>query len=119
MALYKHLRWKIHVMPHLIAGGSVGRREIEGVYAAKKMAGIDRMIRKLTGLREDMSAIANLENYLMRGLTKYLKQAGRVDKYIEYIIYYLWRCHIEARNTSIALYGKDLEGERLRGEMIY
>ncbi len=119
MALYKHLRWGIYKPPDYVRGGSLARREINEVFAARDISDMDRLVHKVTSLGNEASAMSGPENCLLRGLTKLLRRSGRVDSDVGFILYYLWRCHVQARNTSLLLSVKELEREKLTGELIH
>jgi len=76
------------------------------------------LIRKATGTVPGSTDPTAIENSLYRGMTRFLRKKGREISGVGVILDYLWRCSVEVTNLGIILYGKDIEREALRAELV-
>lgn len=118
IALYKNLWWNIKRPPSFIKGGKVSEKKLGRIIGKEDIFEIVSIVHKLTGIKIDASDIKDIENIFFKGITKYLRRKGRGPSDISFILDYLWRCYIEARNLSVILYGKDINREIIAGEII-
>lgn len=114
---YKCLRWGIS--PYFVSGGDVGRARLQRVVEGQDMMGVGSLIYKLTGKTPPELTPAGVSGSLLRGLMRFSKGKAREFPVTGFILYYLLRCHAEARNLSVILHGRGMDRELLRGELIH
>ncbi|TAN43176.1 MAG: hypothetical protein EPN25_01650 [Nitrospirae bacterium] len=113
LALFKFLRLNPRAAPTCIPGGSITEAEYSGIMSNKDLQGVLR----LSGRRDD-DPPQNIEKYLYRNVTGFLRRAGRDPLGIGPLLDYLWRCSLEVMNLSLLLHGRELDRELIRMEMI-
>ena len=118
MALYKHVRWDMKVSPRFIRGGSIRPTELAAVLARKDPAGIVVLAGGWAASSAQSGAVISIETLLLRGLTGRLRRMGRAPEGPGFILDYLWRCFMEARNLSLLIQGGSLARDTVRGELI-
>jgi ATP synthase (C/AC39) subunit len=116
MTLYKHLRWRIKVLPIFIDGGSLGSGALLTVLEKSDPAGVLRLAARLTG--KEPSSAASLERELLCRITQLVRRWRVAAGGIGTILDYLWMCHREARNLGIISQGAGLDRDALREELI-
>ena len=119
ITLYKYLRWNIKAEPLFIHGGSIRKSSLKKMIQPHKISEIAHLIFRLTGQRVEEPGRLNIENILLKGLTRQIKIMGRVSPDIGPILDYLWRCSLEAQNLSIILYGREVDRDVLKEELVY
>ncbi|MCL5023380.1 MAG: V-type ATPase subunit [Nitrospirae bacterium] len=118
MTLYKYLRWEMKVAPRFLSGGSIAEARLRDVFAREDLFGVIPLVRTLTGEVIETPGPTEVENSLYRGMTAFLRRAGRSTPGPGLILDYLWRCSVEARNLGIILYGQGTDREDLKGELL-
>ncbi len=118
IALYKHLRWGIRVPPLFIRGGTIRETYLTKVIHTNAISEVPKLIYRLTGLDIEETTISNLEKTLLAGLTKKTKVMGRRSADIGLILDYLWRYAVEVQNLSLLLYGRDIDRDILKEEIV-
>lgn len=119
MSLYKYLRMNAKTIPSFIPGGGLGEELLMDILEKEDFAAIGSLIYKFTGIRIKTISPSQVERTLYAGITRLLKKEGREPHGIGLILDYLWRCSIEAMNLGVLLYGKDLERDMIKEEMIH
>jgi len=114
----KHIRWGLKSSPYFLKGGSISTTGLSRAVAEKDSDHIERAVYKLTGTHTGDRSVPAIYNLLLIHLDKKLKIAGRASD-IGVILYYLWRCKMEAQNLSTILYGRTLSRDRLKTELVY
>ena len=115
ISLYKYLRLGPITGPSFIPCGSIGEAVFLRIIERKDIALVDR----LAGTKGAGPGQLNVESALYRKMTVFLRKAGRDPLGIGPVLDYLWRISLEAMNLSILYYGRDLERETVKGEMVY
>ncbi len=118
MSLYKYLRLELRAMPSVIPGGLVPEAKLLGIAKKGDLVEVGKLIEELSGVPVERPDPTLVELALYRGMTKWLKKAGRDPFGIAPILDYLWRCSIEAMNLSVLYHGKDLEREAVTAELV-
>ena len=118
-AVYKCLRWGIKTEPYLIREGMVGLSKLRKLFYDNSMPEFERLVFNVTGLSVKEATPAGIDNILQKGLAKRLKTAGRMGSEIGLILNYLWECYMEAHDLSTVLYGKGMNRDLLREELIH
>ncbi|MGD1074834.1 MAG: V-type ATPase subunit [Thermodesulfovibrionales bacterium] len=118
MSLYKYLMLEAENVPSFIPFGSIAETRLTEALDKHTSSGIASMIHRLTGITVDVADMTRVENALYRGITRFLRKAGKDPLGIGLLLDYLWRCSIEAMNLSLLLYGRDLERDAMTEELI-
>jgi len=118
LALCKQLRHEAKGPPPFLEGGSFTKKRFPELSERKDIFAISSLIEKLTGIAIERPDTAAVENALYRGITRFLKKAGREPLGTGPILDYLWKCSLEARNLSLILYGGDISREKIEAEMV-
>lgn len=118
ITIYKYLRWGVKADPLFVNGGSIGKSRLTRVINTRETSEIAQLIYQLSGLRVKELRPPNFESTLLRGLTKKIKIMGREYADIGFILDYLWRCSVEVKNLSIILYGREIDRNILKEELV-
>jgi vacuolar-type H+-ATPase subunit C/Vma6 len=118
IALSKCLRWGLKAGPVFTRGGGISSARLVRVVRNADPFEIASLIKRVTGVTIERPGPSLVEHALATWITKSLMRAARGDSHIGFILGYLWRCHIEARNLGILLYGKDLRREEIARELV-
>lgn len=117
MTLFKCLRWGVKEEPSFIEGGRISSARLGDVLNKHDIFGVFSLTRALTGLAVRGPDASGLENSLYVWMTRGLKRAGR-DSDVGFILDYLWRCSIEARNLGILLHCGNMARDTVAEELI-
>lgn len=118
IALYKYLRWEMEGTPRFVKGGRISERILGEIRERENIFGVISVIRTVTGVEIQKPDATGVENALYRGITRFLRRAGRETSGIGFILDYLWRCSMEVRNMGVLLYGRDAERDAIREELV-
>lgn len=120
MILYKQLRWGVADAAAFVGGGALAASRLEGVLAAKDLAGVDALARDAAGVTALPAAASEgaLETVLLASLTRRLRQWGRASEDVGLILDYLWRNYVQARNLAVLFHGAELGAGTLERELI-
>lgn len=113
VSAYKRLRWGMEAAPPVIEGGSAGARRLRGIATE---AALLSAIRRFTGLEAERPS--EVENLFLKRLLIYSKDAARSSGAAGFVLDYMLRCHLEARNLGLIFAGGSLERELLRTEIV-
>jgi vacuolar-type H+-ATPase subunit C/Vma6 len=116
--LYKHIWWNIRVKPYFIKGSRIKESMFRQIIDRGEIFEVSPIIARLTGIKIENPDATSVENSLLKWVTRFLRRAGREPSGIGFILDYLWRCYMEARNLSIILHGKDMGKDVLAGELV-
>lgn len=117
-AAYKHVRWGLEAQPYLISGGSLAESRLKKAVREKDMPAVMELIHAMTGLVIEESPAPCIERALHAGLLKQAKTMYRENMDIGLVLYYLWRACLETMNLSIILYGRDIDRNVLKEELV-
>jgi vacuolar-type H+-ATPase subunit C/Vma6 len=115
---HKYLRWGIKSDPLFIYGGKIGESVFSRLIQAKRISGVTELTHHYTGLSIEEASTSCIEIALQRGLKKEINLMGRESLRTGFILDYLWKCFIEARNLSIILYGREIDRTILKKELV-
>ncbi len=115
ISLYKYLRLGPKSAPSFIPCGSIGESIFLTIIERKDAAFVDR----LAGTDHEGTGRLGVESALYRKMTIFLRKAGRDPLGIGPVLDYMWRISLETTNLSILHYGRDLERETVKGELVY
>jgi vacuolar-type H+-ATPase subunit C/Vma6 len=110
ISLYKFLRLDLKTAPSFIPYGNVGESTFEGIIEKKDILEIYR----LAGGEEG----TNIENTLYKNISAFIRKAGRDPLGAGPVLDYLWRASMEIMNLNILFYGRDMERETVRLELV-
>lgn len=119
LSLYKYLKWEVAAGPAFIEGGSIRTDRFHRIIESRNSNELVQLIYKQTGLSVEDRDGPHLESMFNRYLTGKAKRMGRDDSDIGFILNYLWRCYMEARNLSVISYGKMIDKAVVRQELAY
>jgi hypothetical protein len=117
IAVYKHFRWDISEKPVLVEGGGIRKPVLENVLRDGSMQGILSLAGKLAGTSLAEMPPPNIENIFLAHMTKQVQAMGRLSD-AGFILQYLWSRYIEAHNLGIILYGRGIERDVLKEELV-
>jgi vacuolar-type H+-ATPase subunit C/Vma6 len=112
ISLDKYIRLTSKTAPSLIPCGSINGPAFAGIIAKKDLAALIR----LAGTTDE--GAGRIEQALYRKITGFLRKAGRDPLGIGPILDYLWRISLEVVNLSILYYGRDIDSETVRKELV-
>ncbi len=118
LSLYKYLRLELKTVPPVIPGGLVPEARLLGIAKMGDLVEVGKLIEEQSGVPVERPDPTMVELALYRGITKWLKKAGRHPFGVAPILDYLWRCSIEAMNLSVLYHGKDLDREAVTSELV-
>ncbi len=118
MSIYKYVRLEIKTVPPLIPGGTVPEAKLYAIAKGGDLIAVGSLTGELTGMPVERPDPTLIELALYRGITVWLRRAGRDPFGAAPILDYLWRCSIEAMNLSVLYHGKDLEREAVAAELV-
>ncbi len=118
ISIYKYLRLEIKKVPPLIPGGMVSEARLLGIAKGGDLIAVGSLTEELTDEPVERPDPTLIELAFYRGITRWLKKAGRDPFGVAPILDYLWRCSIEAMNLSVLYYGRDLEREAVSAELV-
>jgi len=118
MSLYKYLRLDLTKQPAFIAGGSIPEAKLQEIARSDDQVKACALIQELTGVPVERPDPTSVELALYRGMTRWLRKAGRDPFGVAPILDYLWRCSIEAMNLRVLYYGRELEREVIAAEIV-
>lgn len=103
LAVFKHWRWQVRRPPQLVEGGQIGLQTLAKLWASRDETALARLARKQAGLaRPAPDTPRHLEQLLLAGIGRRLRQAGRDLLGPGLVLDYLWRCRLALRNHSLA-----------------
>jgi len=79
---------------------------------------VSGLIRQAAGVKIASPDPTQVEVALYRGITRFLKGAGRDPLDEALILDYLWRCQLEIMNLSVLLATKGLERDEAAAELV-
>lgn len=117
IAAYKHVKWNISDKPVLVNGGNIRKAVLVKALQDRDTDRIISIAGRLAGVGLTEEAAPRIENTLLARLSKQAHAVGRVSD-IGFILHYLWSVYIEARNLGIIFYGREIEGDTVKKELI-
>jgi len=118
LALYKALRMGSPGSGRFLPGGQVPVERLMNLLENEDILEIAGLIRQATGLAVASPEPTLVEAALYRGITRFLKGAGRDPLDVALIVDHLWRCQLEVMNLSMLLAGKDLARDEVAAELV-
>ncbi len=118
MNVYKYLKLEQQKGLPVIPGGSIPKQKFLEVVAKEDLFGVCSLIREFFRIKVDTPDPTKIEIALYKGITRFLKNAGRELLGAGLILDYLWKCSVEAMNLSILIHGKDLEPGAVKDELV-
>ncbi len=115
ISLHKYLRLGPKSAPSFIPRGSIAESVFLGIIERKDAS----LVGRLAGTDREGTGRLNVEIALYRQMTAFLRKAGRDPLGIGPVLDYLWRISLEAMNLSTLHYGRDLERETVKEELVY
>jgi hypothetical protein len=101
LVIKKYWRWQVNQAPQLTAGGSISVERLTRIWAARDEDRLATLVTKLGGLPTRNLEAINLEQSLINGLTRLLREAGRDPLGVAVVIEYLWKTQLAAHNRLL------------------
>ncbi len=118
MSMYKYMRLERKIPPPIIPGGAISEARLRAVLEKDDIFGVRSLVRDFSGIKMEAPDPTKVEVALYKGITRYLRKAGRVPFGAGPIFDYLWKCSLEVINLSVLFHGKDLEREAVMAELV-
>jgi hypothetical protein len=101
LVVRKFWRWQVSQAPQLTSGGGVSIELLFRVWAAGDEDRLAVVVKKLAGESCHGMDTVNVEQVLINGLTRLLRQAGRDPLDLAVVIEYLWKSQLAAHNQVL------------------
>lgn len=98
MAVYKHIRWRMHDYPPFINRGSIKEARLGRIFERRDISGVTTLVEKLTGIKTDAG---NIENSLFKGISRFLRKTAKDPLCIGVILDHLWGCYVETIEAGV------------------
>ena len=118
LSLAKFLRFELKTVPSPIPGGTIDGARLMNAARMENPVSLESLVNEVTGVRLERTEPAQVEHALYRGMTRWLRRAGRDPFGVAPILDYLWRCSIEAMNMNVLYYSRDVEREVVAAELV-
>jgi vacuolar-type H+-ATPase subunit C/Vma6 len=115
---YKRLKWGLRSEPLFVSGGCIKRSRLRKLLDKKELSGIAEIVYKFSGKTIEEPFGSFLESALKTALTRKTELMIWDDPEIGLILNYLWRRYIEAENLNVLLYGRDIDRDVIRKELV-
>jgi vacuolar-type H+-ATPase subunit C/Vma6 len=119
ITLLKHLRWETTADPVFGAEGNIKKTTLYKILRSYNTDALAGLVYKQTGLRLEGLDAVSAENALHKRLAGKIKKWERESPDIGLLLHYLWRCAAEAKNLSIIYYGRDIDKNILKEELVH
>lgn len=101
-----------------IPGGAVSADRLRAIAAGEGMPGLYSLVRICSGVKIETKDAMKIEAAFAKGITRFLKRAGRDVLGAGLILEYLWRCSLEVMNLSLLVSTRELDRETVIGELV-
>ena len=101
LVVKKYWRWQVSQTPQLTAGGAIPVDRLDRIWATRDEGRLAALVGKLGGMPVRNLEAVNVEQGLINGLTRLLRQAGRDPLGLAVIIEYLWKTQLAAHNRLL------------------
>ncbi|UCD35691.1 MAG: V-type ATPase subunit [Nitrospiraceae bacterium] len=118
ISVYKQLRWEVETGQEFLEGGRINRTVLKKTLSDGKISDISRFVYQVAGISIQEPRGSEIRNALYSGLTRNIKSMSRESSDIGLILNYLWTIQMEAQNLSIIFYGRDIERDNLKKEIV-
>ncbi len=115
LALYKFLRLDPKTAPTFIPAGSISESGFAGIAERKDIMEVCRR----AGIKDEGPGLSNVETALYKNISVFLRKAGRDPLGMGSVLDYLWRSEREVMNLGILSYGREIDRETIRKELVY
>jgi hypothetical protein len=97
----KFWRWQVNQAPQMTAGGSISVERLAHIWTTRDEDRLAGLVTKLGGVPERSEKAVKMEQALINGLTRLLRQAGRDPLGLAVVIEYLWKTQLAAHNRLL------------------
>jgi len=118
LALYKSLKFGARDPSVFLEGGTITTGRLQELQERGDLLAVTGIVRLASGSAISAPEPTQVEVALYRGITRFLKRAGRDPLGTAVIMEYLWRCSLEVTNLSVLFAGKDLTREDVAEELV-
>ena len=117
LMINKLWRWQVNQAPPLTEGGSFATTSLQRVWAAHDSERLIGLTTRLAGEPLLSTEAIGMEQSLLRGLTRWLRRAGRDPLGLSVIIEYLWLAQLAIHNQLLRQ-ALAIDREELLGEVL-
>ncbi len=118
LALFKAVHARSDRTDAYIQGGALAVERLQQLQERADPFAVIGLVREASGIAIADPGPTQVEVALYRGISKYLRAAGRDPLDVALVLEYLWRCSLEVTNLSLLLAGKDLPRETIAAELV-
>jgi len=101
LVVKKYWRWQVSQAPQLTAGGAISVDQLVRIWTTRDEDRLATLVAKVAGMSAHYLEAVNMEQGLINGLTRLLRQAGRDPLGLAVVIEYLWRTQLAAHNRLL------------------
>jgi hypothetical protein len=110
LMIHKLWRWQVSMAPPLTSGGRIAETSLRRIWAARDSDRLTTLVVRLAGGPVTSAKTIALEQSLLQGMTRRLRNAGRDPLGLGVIIEYLWLTQLAIHNQVLRqLLGADRE----------
>jgi hypothetical protein len=118
LALAKLLKQGETLEHPFISGSRIHAATLREILERRDMQAAVTLVSRFTGEKTGVAELSGLEPSLYRRISRTLKKEGRTSLGTGPVLYYLWRCSVEAMNLSILSYGAQLTHDIVAAELV-
>jgi len=101
LVVKKYWRWQVSQAPQLTDGGSISVDRLIRIWTTRDEDRLAALATKLGGIPTRSLEAVNMEQGLINGLTRLLRQAGRDPLGLAVVIEYFWKTQLAAHNRLL------------------
>ncbi len=101
LVVKKFWRWQVSQAPQLTPGGKISVEALTRIWATRDEDRLAVQVKQLGGGPAGKLEAVSMEQALIKGLTRLLRQAGRDPLGLAVIIEYLWKSQLAAHNQVL------------------
>ncbi|RJQ47041.1 MAG: hypothetical protein C4538_05740 [Nitrospiraceae bacterium] len=118
VAAQKRLRWNMPAESSFIRGGSVRESFLRSILRNSGLSGLHQFAVRKAGILPQGESYDSLEIILHAGLYKQVRIMAGDCSATGLLLHYLWSIYVQAHNLSIIQYGRGIDRDILRRELI-
>jgi len=101
LTIKKFWRWQVSQTPLLTAGGTISVDQLVRIWSTRDEDRLAALVARLEGTPASREKAINMEQGLINGFTRLLRQAGRDPLGLAVVIEYLWKTQLAAHNRLL------------------
>lgn len=101
LMINKLWRWQVRQAPQLSSGGILATSSLQHIWASQNSERLTRLTARLAGEPLVSTEAIGMEQCLLKGLTRFLRRAGRDPLGLAVIVEYLWIAQLAVHNQLL------------------